>query len=217
MEADRVWNDFGVDFIDVDDLHSGDEGDNEQPPQTRKRILPEIRREYKGKEKIKEQLRRDHQQQYAIIRDYAMELKERNKDTTVKIQVETNTGLTLNSKVFKRIYVFLGPLKDGYKALRRELLGGRDTTGLDSSVLLPQHYHVPIGRPRKKRRVTQDKKSEKALKQQMVKNGKLSRKGNTMSYGKCGVTGGSSQAMDSQVSGSQKRKSARQAGKEPAV
>ncbi|GJW17907.1 hypothetical protein Tco_0025343 [Tanacetum coccineum] len=199
------------------------------------------------------QLRRDHQQQYAIIRDYAMELKERNKDTTVKIQVETNTGLTLNSNVFKRIYVFLGPLKDGYKALRRDLLDRQKVIVQALSQLFPSVEHrfcvrhiydsmeqiykgrastleimrtvnvqeVIKRRPRKKRRVTQYEKSEKALKQQMVKNRKLSRKGNTMSYGTVvvyrsvvevkptKVTGGSSQAMDSHASGSQIRKSAR--------
>ncbi|GJV11423.1 hypothetical protein Tco_1352964 [Tanacetum coccineum] len=35
--------------------------------------------------------------------DFAMELKERNRDTTVKIQVETNVDLTLNSRVWKEI------------------------------------------------------------------------------------------------------------------
>ncbi|GJZ44624.1 serine-threonine/tyrosine-protein kinase catalytic domain-containing protein [Tanacetum coccineum] len=54
MEADRIWQKFGADVIDTNDLHSGDEGDDEQPPQTKKRILREIRREYVGKENIKE-------------------------------------------------------------------------------------------------------------------------------------------------------------------
>nr|GEV05092.1 hypothetical protein [Tanacetum cinerariifolium] len=58
-----------------------------------------------------------------MLRNYAMELKERNKHTTEKIQVETNTNLTLNSRVFKRIYVCLGSLEVGFIAGRREILG----------------------------------------------------------------------------------------------
>ena len=37
--------------------------------------------------------------------------------------METNTDLTLNSRVFKRIYVCIGELKEGYKATKREILG----------------------------------------------------------------------------------------------
>nr|GEX45475.1 transposase, MuDR, MULE transposase domain protein [Tanacetum cinerariifolium]GEY13202.1 transposase, MuDR, MULE transposase domain protein [Tanacetum cinerariifolium] len=49
-------NDFGVDVVDMEELYSGDVGDDEQPPQIRKRILREIRREYAGKANIKEAL-----------------------------------------------------------------------------------------------------------------------------------------------------------------
>ncbi|GJV14066.1 hypothetical protein Tco_1359389 [Tanacetum coccineum] len=61
-----------------------------------------------------------HEEQYAILRDYAIELKERNKDTSVKIQVETNTNLA-EFRVFKRIYVCLDPLKAGYRL--EEIMG----------------------------------------------------------------------------------------------
>ncbi|PWA78594.1 transposase, MuDR, MULE transposase domain protein [Artemisia annua] len=54
--------------------------------------------------------RGDHKEQYAQLRDYAMELRAKNPGTTVKIQVETNTDLTLNSRVFKRIYVCIGQI-----------------------------------------------------------------------------------------------------------
>ncbi|GKC89436.1 hypothetical protein Tco_1150085 [Tanacetum coccineum] len=54
MDADRIYDEFGTVVIDMDDLHSGDEGDDKHPPETRKRILREIRIEYKGKENIKE-------------------------------------------------------------------------------------------------------------------------------------------------------------------
>ncbi|GKA01060.1 hypothetical protein Tco_0673725 [Tanacetum coccineum] len=65
----------------------------------------------------------DHEEQYAMLWDYAIELKKINRDTTVKTQFETNTNLTLSLRVFKRIYVCLDPLKADYKAGRREILG----------------------------------------------------------------------------------------------
>ena len=43
------------------------------------------------------------------------------------------------------------------------------------SLLLSPHYHVPIGRARKKRRVKKDEKAENALKV-MVKDARLSRR-----------------------------------------
>ena len=42
------------------------------------------------------------------------------------------------------------------------------------SILLPPHHHVPIGRPRKKRRVTKNEMAENAFKE-MVKGRKLSK------------------------------------------
>ncbi|GKE94661.1 hypothetical protein Tco_1579516, partial [Tanacetum coccineum] len=42
MDADKIWKEFGADVIDFDHFHSCDEGDDEQPSQTRKRILREI-------------------------------------------------------------------------------------------------------------------------------------------------------------------------------
>ncbi|GJZ49278.1 transposase, MuDR, MULE transposase domain protein [Tanacetum coccineum] len=41
----------------------------------------------RAKDIAMKQIRGDHQQQYAILRDYALELKEKNKDTTVKAPV----------------------------------------------------------------------------------------------------------------------------------
>lgn len=42
--------------------------------------------------------------------------------------------------------------------------------------LKPPHHHVPIGRPRKKRRQSKDEIAEQAMKKSMVKNGKLSKR-----------------------------------------
>ncbi|PWA13628.1 zinc finger, SWIM-type [Artemisia annua] len=56
------------------------------------------------------------------------------------------------------------------------------------SILLPPAHHVPVGRPMKNRRVNKEEKAENALKT-MVKNGKLSRNGNTVTCTICGTKG----------------------------
>ncbi|XP_071740852.1 uncharacterized protein [Rutidosis leptorrhynchoides] len=64
----------------------------------------------------------DYYSQYSEIRDYICELKRANPDSTVKIDVEPGT-LKQTTRVFKRIYICLGPLQKGFKAIGRDLLG----------------------------------------------------------------------------------------------
>ncbi|XP_071689288.1 uncharacterized protein [Rutidosis leptorrhynchoides] len=64
----------------------------------------------------------DYKSQYAELRDYVCELKRCNADTTVKFDVELGT-LKSETRVFKRIYICLGTLKKGFKAIGRDLLG----------------------------------------------------------------------------------------------
>lgn len=56
------------------------------------------------------------------------------------------------------------------------------------SILLPPHHHVPLGRPRKNRKVSKEGTAEKALKE-MIKGGKHSKKGKTVTCSQCGTTG----------------------------
>ena len=77
----------------------------------------------RAREFAQKQIDGDHEEQYANLRDYALELKNRNPDTTVKIQVEANPDSSVSSRVFRRIYVCIGALKKGYKAGRRDILG----------------------------------------------------------------------------------------------
>ncbi|GJZ55368.1 hypothetical protein Tco_0610561 [Tanacetum coccineum] len=56
---------------------------------------------------------------------------------------------------------------------------------IDPWLLLPPHHHVPIGRPRKKRRMNNDEIVGLALKI-VVKGGKMSKNGTAFSYDKCG-------------------------------
>ncbi|KAL4579102.1 hypothetical protein LXL04_015237 [Taraxacum kok-saghyz] len=65
----------------------------------------------------------DYTKQYDILRDYCLELQSTNPDTTVKIEVYSDANPSSLSRQFKRIYVCLGPLKKGFKACMRDLLG----------------------------------------------------------------------------------------------
>lgn len=52
-----------------------------------------------------------------------MELKSKNPGTTVKIDVETEPNVSSETRIFKRIYICLGPLKEGFKKGLRDFLG----------------------------------------------------------------------------------------------
>ncbi|GKD58540.1 hypothetical protein Tco_1296049, partial [Tanacetum coccineum] len=58
-----------------------------------------------------------------MLRDYYLELRRENLDTAIKIEVKRDSNTDLNTRVFKRIYIFLGPLKKGFKVYGRDLLG----------------------------------------------------------------------------------------------
>ncbi|GJV84949.1 ribonuclease H-like domain-containing protein [Tanacetum coccineum] len=65
----------------------------------------------------------DYINQYARLKDYALELQEQNPDTTIKIDVERKCDVTSDTRKVRRIYVCLGALKSGFKAGKRDLLG----------------------------------------------------------------------------------------------
>ncbi|GKA94727.1 pentatricopeptide repeat-containing protein, partial [Tanacetum coccineum] len=65
----------------------------------------------------------DYANQYARLKDYCLELEEQNPDTTIKIDVERDCDVTSYTRKFRRIYVCLGALKNGFKAGKRDLLG----------------------------------------------------------------------------------------------
>nr|GEW02007.1 hypothetical protein [Tanacetum cinerariifolium] len=68
-------------------------------------------------------LRGDQEQQYALLWDYCEALKKANPNTTVKIDVYRAHNPHENVRRFKRIYVCLGALKEGFMAFGRQLLG----------------------------------------------------------------------------------------------
>ncbi|GKA51151.1 transposase, MuDR [Tanacetum coccineum] len=78
---------------------------------------------FRAKAKAEVHLRGDQEQQYALLWDYYHALKKANPNTTIKIDVYRAHNPHENVRRFKRIYVCLGALKDGFRASGRQLLG----------------------------------------------------------------------------------------------
>ncbi|GKC71898.1 mutator type transposase [Tanacetum coccineum] len=78
---------------------------------------------FRAKAAALNQVKGDYRQQYTMLRDYCLELRRANHDTTIKIEVERDSVSDLNTRMFKRIYICLGPLKKRFKACGRDLLG----------------------------------------------------------------------------------------------
>ncbi|GKE82596.1 hypothetical protein Tco_1552596 [Tanacetum coccineum] len=62
------------------------------------------------------QVKGDYRQQYSMLRDYCLELRRANPNTTIKIEVERDSYPKLQIRVFKRVYKCLEPLKKCFKA-----------------------------------------------------------------------------------------------------
>ncbi|XP_022041136.1 uncharacterized protein LOC110943709 [Helianthus annuus] len=77
---------------------------------------------YRAKTKARKMVEGDYSSQYGLLRDYVLELQSKNPGTTVKIDLEPGHPRDL-TRQFRRIYVCLGALKQGFKALGRDLLG----------------------------------------------------------------------------------------------
>lgn len=78
---------------------------------------------YRAKKKALGIMKGDSIQQYGRLRDYILELRTTNPNTTVRVDVEPGTDPSANTRIFRRIYICLGALKAGYKAGMREILG----------------------------------------------------------------------------------------------
>ncbi|KAJ0946197.1 putative transcription factor interactor and regulator CCHC(Zn) family [Helianthus annuus] len=78
---------------------------------------------YRAKCIAKKHVEGDYAEQYTILRDYAHELIQQNPGTTVKIEVDGNPDPGDNTRQFRRIYVCLAALKQGFKAIGRDFLG----------------------------------------------------------------------------------------------
>ncbi|XP_021999683.2 uncharacterized protein LOC110897130 [Helianthus annuus] len=78
---------------------------------------------FRAKSVALKKIQGDYAMQYTILRDYCEELLRSNPGTTIKIEVENCCNPASPTRQFKRIYICLGPLKEGFKLLGRELLG----------------------------------------------------------------------------------------------
>ncbi|XP_052621580.1 uncharacterized protein LOC111904117 [Lactuca sativa] len=78
---------------------------------------------FKAKDKARKHITGDYTKQHELLRDYVLELQATNPDTTVKIDVCSEPNPDSPTRQFRRIYVCLGPLKKGFKACLRDLLG----------------------------------------------------------------------------------------------
>ncbi|XP_050383286.1 uncharacterized protein LOC126800043 [Argentina anserina] len=76
---------------------------------------------YRTKRAALDMIERSMQEQYARVQDYAMELKRVDPHTTVDIKCDFNN--TQQFPVFKRMYICLGALKQGFKDGCRPILG----------------------------------------------------------------------------------------------
>ncbi|GKA28787.1 NB-ARC domains-containing protein [Tanacetum coccineum] len=78
---------------------------------------------------LKKKVKGDYTHQYALLRDYALELQRTNHDTTVKIDIERCCDPTAPERQFKRIYASLTGdvlLNNICEVFNRQLLDGRD-------------------------------------------------------------------------------------------
>jgi len=65
----------------------------------------------------------DYQVQYRLLHDYCLELRNTNPGTTVRIDLQPQGNPASTTRVFRRIYVCLGALKQGFQAGMRDFLG----------------------------------------------------------------------------------------------
>ncbi|CAI9281181.1 unnamed protein product [Lactuca saligna] len=78
---------------------------------------------FRAKTEALNQVMVDYAGQYTTLRDYVQELHTRNPGTTVKIEVESEPNPASETRTFKRIYIYLGTLKKGFLAGKRDYLG----------------------------------------------------------------------------------------------
>nr|GEW66397.1 hypothetical protein [Tanacetum cinerariifolium] len=86
-------------------------------------VAKEMTKAFRAKAKAQSHLRGDATIQYSLLRYYVQELKSCNPNTTVKIDVYGEENPDSPTRMFRRIYICLGALKDGFRASGREFLG----------------------------------------------------------------------------------------------
>ncbi|KAI3731259.1 hypothetical protein L1987_62447 [Smallanthus sonchifolius] len=103
--------------VDLDDFDSPD------TLQKKLQLSVTPQQVFKAKMIATKKVQGDYEDQYVHLREYCDELIRSNPGTTVKIDVEYECNPSSQIRQFKRIYICLGPLKQGFKLCGRELLG----------------------------------------------------------------------------------------------
>nr|GEV78700.1 hypothetical protein [Tanacetum cinerariifolium] len=112
-------------------------GFEDEPGFDRRKMLKQLRRgienclsnenvgskAFRAKAKAKREIVDNHTLQHVILIDYVGDMQSTNSNNTVKIAYDRDTDYSLHTRVFKRIYVCLEALKDGFRACRREVAG----------------------------------------------------------------------------------------------
>ncbi|XP_071733714.1 uncharacterized protein [Rutidosis leptorrhynchoides] len=78
---------------------------------------------FRALQKARQLIKGNYIDQYGELRDYILELRRSNPSSTVKLEVEDCNTPSSVTGVFKRIYIYLSPLKRGFNAIGRDLLG----------------------------------------------------------------------------------------------
>ncbi|GKC13055.1 hypothetical protein Tco_1009837 [Tanacetum coccineum] len=63
-----------------------------------------------------------YRDQYSLLREYAQELINQNPGTTLRIDVQQEPNPESLTRTFRRVYVCLRALKQGFRAFGREIL-----------------------------------------------------------------------------------------------
>ncbi|GJX20470.1 mutator type transposase [Tanacetum coccineum] len=64
-----------------------------------------------------------YREQYSLLREYAQEFINQNPSITIRIDVQQEPNPKSLTRIFRRVYVCLGALKQGFRACGREILG----------------------------------------------------------------------------------------------
>ncbi|XP_021974954.1 uncharacterized protein LOC110870062 [Helianthus annuus] len=75
-----------------------------------------LKKTFRAKVMALHRIEGDFKAQYSILREYCEELLRSNPGTTVKIDVERECNRASPTRQFRRIYICLGALKEGFKA-----------------------------------------------------------------------------------------------------
>ncbi|KAJ9557500.1 hypothetical protein OSB04_012114 [Centaurea solstitialis] len=78
---------------------------------------------FRAKTTALNKMRGNYFEQYTRLRDYVLELQRVMPETTVKLDVEDEPNVEIQTRKFKRIYVCFGQLKKGFKTGQRDFLG----------------------------------------------------------------------------------------------